>query len=156
MLDYRLPGLDGLRCAARLRELYPQLAIGLLSGVDDPSLADRARKAGLATCLPKSLEVVDLLSCLRRLAAGETVFDDTAMDALPMDPHAAWGLSERQQDVLRQLATGGSNKEIARTLGITPSTVKSHLEAIFTKTGTTNRMQAVMLAHATFSHPDAQ
>ncbi len=156
LLDYRLPGADGLRCAGRLRELYPDLAVGLLSGVDDPTLAHRARAAGLVACLPKSLEIDALLSRLRHIAGGETVFDDvTAATDLMAGPNASCGLSERQFDVLRQLATGGTNKEIARQLGITPGTVKSHLEAIFAKTGAANRMQAVMLARTTFSPPDA-
>lgn len=154
LLDYRLPGADGLRCAARLREQHPGLAVGLLSGVDDPTLAHRARAAGLVACLPKSLEISELLSCLRRIAGGATVFDDAAAGEQLADTQAAYGLSERQLDVLRQLATGRTNKQIARTLGITPSTVKGHVEAIFAKTGTTNRLQAVMLARATFTGSD--
>ena len=153
LLDFRLPGADGLRCAFRLREVYPELGVGLLSGVNDPTLAHRAKAAGLMACLPKSLEVPALISRLRRIAEGDTVFEDLGAEPeLLVDPHASYGLSERQFDVLRQLATGGTNKEIARALGITPSTVKSHLEAIFSKTGTSNRLQAVMLAR---SHIDA-
>ena len=144
LLDYRLPGADGLRSARRLRESYPQLAVGLLSGVEEPTLAQRARSAGLVTCLPKSLELSELLSRPRRLAGGETVFDDApAATELLADSHASFGLSDRQFDVLRQLATGATNKDIAQALSISPSTVKSHLEAIFTKTGTANRLQAV-------------
>lgn len=150
LLDYRLPGVDGLRCAIRLREMYPELALGLLSGVDDPTLAHRARSAGLVACLSKSLEIPALVDRLRRLAEGEPVFENLIAESGPLtDAHAPYGLSERQFEVLRQLATGGTNKEIARALGITPSTVKTHLEAIFSKTGTSNRLQAVMLARTT-------
>lgn len=155
LLDYRLPGADGLRCASRLRELHPELGIGLLSGVDDPTLAGRARRAGLVTYLPKSLEIPALLGRLRLVADGQVVFDDQEA-ATELPPSNCLGLSDRQVDVLRQLATGGTNKEIARALGITPSTVKSHLEAIFDMTGTANRVQAVMLARTAFPEDDAR
>lgn len=147
LLDYRLPGTDGLRCAARVRELHPEVGLGLMSGVDDPTLARRARDAGLMTFLPKTLEMHALLARLARLAAGEVVFDDPAA---PVAPEVAtpYGLTDRQLDVLRELSTGASNKEIARALGIAPATVKNHVEAIIARMGTSNRLQAVMLARA--------
>lgn len=149
LLDYRLPGTDGLRCAAQLDEVYPQVGIGLLSGLDDPSLPRRARDAGLLACLSKALELPDLLACLRRLAMGETVFGGEALArADPAPATLAYDLTERQMHVLRELATGASNKEIARALGISPATVKNHLEAIFVRMGAAGRVQAVMMAQA--------
>ncbi len=151
LLDYRLPGTDGLRCAAQLGAAHPEVGIGLLSGLDDPSLPRRARDAGLLACLGKALEVSDLLACLRRLARGETVFGDQALagqEPAPAEAALPYGLTERQADVLRELATGASNKEIARALGISPATVKNHLEAIFVRMGAAGRVQAVMMAQA--------
>ncbi|MBP9955460.1 MAG: response regulator transcription factor, partial [Ottowia sp.] len=63
-------------------------------------------------------------------------------------PTGPYGLTVRQVDVLRMLASGGSNKEIAREMGISPGTVKNHLNAIFTKMGAANRTQAVMMARS--------
>ena len=63
-------------------------------------------------------------------------------------PTGPYGLTARQIDVLRMLASGGSNKEIARAMGISPGTVKNHLNAIFAKMGAGNRVQAVMMAQA--------
>jgi len=65
------------------------------------------------------------------------------------------GLTGRQVDVLRHLATGASNKKIARALGISPATVKKHIEDIFDKMGASNRLQAVMMARDTLEQHDA-
>lgn len=147
LLDYRLPGTDGLRCAAQVMERHPGLGVGLMSGADDPTLGRRAQEAGLVAYLPKTLEVPALLAQLRQLAEGEPAFADAApppdADQTPTGPY---GLTARQVAVLRMLASGGSNKEIARELGISPGTVKNHLNAVFTKMGAANRLQAVVIA----------
>ena len=149
LLDYRLPGTDGLRCAAQVMERHPGLGVGLMSGADDPTLGRRAQDAGLVAYLPKTLEIPALLAQLRQLAEGEPAFADAARapdaDQAPTGPY---GLTVRQVDVLRMLASGGSNKEIAREMGISPGTVKNHLNAIFTKMGAANRTQAVMMARS--------
>lgn len=151
LLDYRLPGTDGLRCAAELMRQYPEVAVGLMSGLDDPELPQRARTAGLCAYLPKSLELPTLLECLQRLAAGEPVFGPTRPLELPGAD--ALGQTGRQREVLRALASGGTNKEIARAIGIAPATVKRHLESIFVRIGAANRLQAVMLARAMLDEP---
>lgn len=146
LLDYRLPGMDGLRCATLLMQQHPGIGVGLMSGVDDPTLARRTQDAGLVAYLPKSLEVPALLAQLRRLAQGEPSFADAALPPDAEQPTGPYGLTARQTDVLHMLASGGSNKEIARAMGISPGTVKNHLNAIFTKMGAGNRLQAVMMA----------
>ena len=149
LLDYRLPGTDGLRCAAQVMERYPVLGVGLMSGADDPTLGRRAQDAGLVAYLPKTLEVPALLAQLRQLAEGEPAFADSAPPPVVEQPATGpYGLTARQFAVLRMLASGGSNKEIARAMGISPGTVKNHLNAIFVKMGAANRVQAVMMAQA--------
>lgn len=149
LLDYRLPGMDGLRCAALLMQQHPGMGVGLMSGVDDPTLARRTQDTGLVAYLPKTLEVPALLAQLRRLAQGEPAFAEEAAPPPDADqPTGPYGLTARQIDVLRMLASGGSNKEIARAMGISPGTVKNHLNAIFAKMGAGNRVQAVMMAQA--------
>ncbi|RKR66646.1 LuxR family two component transcriptional regulator [Acidovorax sp. 94] len=148
LLDYRLPGMDGLRCAALLMAQHPGMGVGLMSGVDDPTLARRTQDAGLVAYLPKTLEVPALLAQLRQLAEGEPSFAVAAQPPDAEQPTGPYGLTARQIDVLHMLASGGSNKEIARAMGISPGTVKNHLNAIFTKMGAANRVQAVMMAQA--------
>lgn len=156
LLDYRLPVIDGLRGAVQIRQQYPGVSVGLMSGLEDPTLPRRARDAGLMAYFPKTLEVPELLAHLCRVAQGDTAFEDR--DALSC--HAPvpacdqsgvvgpYGLTLRQAEVLRLLGTGGTNKEIARELGISPATVKNHLDAMFSKMGATNRVQAVMMARS--------
>ena len=151
LLDYRLPGMDGLRCAQLLMQKHPGVAVGLMSGLDDPNLPGRAREAGLSAYFPKSMEIASLLKHLEQLARGELVFSTSGQAPLTSDVDSGpdrMGLTARQQDVLRALARGSSKKEIARAMGISPATVKKHLEAVFVKLGATNRVQAVLRARA--------
>ena len=147
LLDYRLPGTDGLRCAAQVMERHPGLGVGLMSGADDPTLGRRAQDAGLVAYLPKTLEVPALLAQLRQLAEGEPAFADAARaphaDQAPTGPY---GLTVRQVDVLRMLASGGSNKEIARTLDIAETTVKIHVQHILRKLNVSSRVHAAVIA----------
>lgn len=146
LIDYKLPGTNGLVCATELRCRYPGIGFGLISGEDDPELPQRAREAGLVACLSKAQEMDALLQALKTLANGGTVFADFQGAPLGTEGPTDFGLTQRQMDVLRLLASGASNKVIAQSLGISPATVKNHLDAIFEKMGVTNRVQAVMLA----------
>jgi len=146
LVDYKMPGVNGLARAIELCKVYEGLSVGLISGEDHPTLPTQARAAGLVTCLSKSLEMDELLFALRTLAEGNAFFPDRPFTPV-MSPSANdFGLTARQIEVLRLLATGASNKEIAQTLDISPATVKNHLDAIFERMGVTNRLQAVVLA----------
>ncbi len=149
LMDYRLQGTDGLTGALRLRSRHCNVSFGLMSGMDDPTLARRAQDAGLVAYLPKALEVDALLRAMCLLAAGDTYFCPAEEPVTRADSNAAsatpFGLTARQMAVLSQLATGASNKSIAQELGISPATVKNHLDAIFVKMGAANRVQAVVM-----------
>ncbi len=147
LIDYRLQGADGLQSALQLRAQHCNVSFGLMSGLDDASLPLRVRSAGLVAYLPKSLEIDTLLAALGTLATGESVFYMADDSGAPLGAdESPFGLTTRQTAVLQMLATGASNKVIAQNLGISPATVKNHLDAIFEKMGVTNRLQAVMLA----------
>ncbi|HMN21844.1 MAG TPA: response regulator transcription factor [Ottowia sp.] len=149
LLDYRLPGTDGLQCARRIMRAWPDLGVGLMSGMEDPALPERARRAGLAAYLPKTLEIEALIELLKQLAAGQPVFANSESAPLPHEEsESPLNLTPRQIEVLQQLALGSSNKEIARAIGISPATVKNHLEAIFARIGASNRLHAVAIARA--------
>lgn len=145
LLDYRLPGQDGLQGAVALRRAFPQTACALMSGADDPALPERARTAGLAGFFHKSLDVARLLAGLRRLAVGETVFHSGPAAAQTALGGALLELTDRQREVLRWVAAGATNKEIAASLGIAPHTVKNHLAQIFERLGASNRAQAAAM-----------
>lgn len=146
LVDYKLPGANGLVCATELRLQHPGIGFGLISGEDDPQLPQMAREAGLVACLSKSQEMGSLLDALQTLAQGGSAFEHFQGTASTDDAATDFGLTQRQIDVLRLLASGASNKVIAQSLGISPATVKNHLDAIFEKMGVANRLQAVMLA----------
>ncbi|WP_374667847.1 LuxR C-terminal-related transcriptional regulator [Ramlibacter sp.] len=148
LIDYRLPGTDGLVGAQQLRRRHPDVAFALMSGADDPGLPQRALAAGLAGYFPKSLEVHHLLQGLRSLAAGEAHFPAATSATTGASP-----LTGRQQEIVRLAAQGASNKEIAQALGIAPHTVKNHLAQIFEKLGATNRAQAVLMAYVPNASP---
>ena len=145
LIDYRLPGDNGLQCAAQLRHEFPGVACALMSGADEPGLLQRARAAGLVGYFSKSLEVDHLVAGLRNLAHGDSHF--AALPRMTAQVQAQSTLTARQQEIVQLAARGASNKEIAQVLGIAPYTVKNHLAQIFEKLGASNRAQAVAMAH---------
>lgn len=145
LLDYRLPGDDGLQCALKLRKLYPAVACAIMSGADDARLPTRVREAGLMGYFPKTLDVRMLLAGLNELAQGRSHF--SPLSSAQLSDAGADPLTARQREVLGMVARGATNKEIAQILQIAPHTVKNHLGQIFERLGAANRAQAVVMAH---------
>ncbi len=142
LCDLRLPGaMDGLALLARVGAEFPTAARVLVSGSDDPHLPAQARRAGLMGYLPKRLDPATWVQALSRILDGDPWFP---ADGAPAEP----GPTERQAAVLRHLAAGAGNKEIARALGITERTVKYHLAEIYGRLGAANRAEAVARAGA--------
>jgi two-component system, NarL family, nitrate/nitrite response regulator NarL len=146
LLDYKMPGTTGLASALQLRQRFPDIGFGLISGEDVSVLCAQARGAGLNAFLSKSMEMDELMAALSCLARGDCYFHEAASSSSQRPLTQDFGLTERQMEVIDLLATGASNKVIAQSLGISPATVKNHLDAIFEKMGVSNRLQAVMLA----------
>jgi len=146
LLDYKMPGTTGLAAALQLRTRFPAIGFGLISGEDVGVLSAQAREAGLSAFLSKSMEMDQLMSVLERLGRGENYFPEPKAQSTPRSRTQDFGLTERQMEVLRLMATGASNKTIAQSMGISPATVKDHLATIFEKMGVSNRLQAVVLA----------
>lgn len=140
--DWRLPDGDGLALLGEIGGLCPSSARVLLSGADDSRLPERARAAGLAAYIPKTLESALLTLALERILQGDTFFPDTATK------RAESVLTARQQDIVTLVAQGLSNKEIGRSLDISERTVKDHLSLIFGRLGAVNRADAIARASA--------
>lgn len=145
ILDLHLPGLkhplDGLR---RLRNGRPLLAVLVVSGDEDTSLAQMALRAGAAGFVPKSSNTGALATALRLVLEGGCYVPSGLLQAAGTDADPLAPLTPRQRDVLRQLVAGQANKEIARSLGMSEPTVKAHLVNIFRALGVRNRAQAVL------------
>lgn len=148
MLDLNMPGVHGLDALAALKQAFVGSIVVVLSGEDNPALIRDTIAAGAAGFIPKSAEPEVMHSALRLVLAKGIYLPPQALSAttaVEQGPQLK-GLSPRQLDVLRRALTGVPNKLIARELGISEGTVKSHLSAVFRVMNVRNRTEAVYSA----------
>lgn len=147
LLDYDMPGMDGLSGLARARAANPGGHVALISGAAPRAVAREALEAGAVGFLPKTMAPRSLANAVRFMAAGERYapVDLFAAPAEAPDPFAGQ-LSERERQVLRALLRGLANKEIALELDLREPTVKLHLKTLCRKLGARNRTHAAMIA----------
>ncbi|GAB7041281.1 MULTISPECIES: helix-turn-helix transcriptional regulator [Catenuloplanes] len=146
LLDLDLADGDGLTWGAEVRRGHPALGIVLLAARDDDLLL-RALEAGISAFLPRTEELGAILAAVRHAAAAPGSF--TAPDlagALTRRRHSATVVSPREREVLNLLRDGLTVPQIAATLGLSESTVKTYLARIYDKLGVTGRNQAVATA----------
>jgi DNA-binding NarL/FixJ family response regulator len=143
LIDYRLPGEDGLVGLHRFGESFPLVARLLISGLDDEQLAVKARQAGACGVLSKSLSLPSLLEALQTVAAGGEWFQSAGR--IGADKPAD-GPTVRQMEVLGLIAQGLPNKLIASQLGIAERTVKLHVTALFETLQAQNRTHLLVMA----------
>lgn len=148
LLDLALPDSDGIATLAALREAAPDTRIVVLSADERAETVLAAIDAGAAGFIPKSTESGVLRQALATVLAGGVYLPSKDGPSAERASASAveLGLTPRQVDVLRMLVDGGSNKRIARALDLAPSTVKTHLEAIFERLQVNSRTQAVVAA----------
>jgi DNA-binding NarL/FixJ family response regulator len=168
LLDLHMPVLDGIEATRRLTAEYPRVAIVVLTTyLDDASVLD-ALQAGARSYLTKDSDHTEIAAALRAAAGGLSVFDSrvqatlvnavsrgsqaaSAADADPSGASSAGarsaplpdGLTEREAEILGLIAQGLNNAEIAARLFVTTHTVKSHINRIFAKTGSRDRVAAI-------------
>ncbi|MFT4197965.1 MAG: response regulator transcription factor [Pseudoxanthomonas sp.] len=150
--DIRMPGLDGIAALAALRARGDRTPVLLLTTFDDSDLLLRASEAGAQGFLLKDAAPEDLREAIVRVAAGETLLQPVSTDPVRSRyayrdqdaPRDTFG--EREVAILRLLAGGYSNKEIARTLFLAEGTVKNYVSTILDKLGTRDRTRAVLKA----------
>ena len=147
LLDIRMPNMDGLACLGRIRERHPNIKVVILSGIDEPEQIRTALEQGACAFVVKHVDPQDLPSALRQAAAG-TVFQvlGTAVSGEDSAAKVA-GITDSELRVLRSLAQGLSNKQIAGKLFITEQTVKFHLTNIYRKLQVSNRTEAARYAY---------
>ena len=148
ILDYNMPGMNGLQGLERALKSYPACKVALMSGVANRDVAINAMKKNARGFIPKSLSATSFINAIRFILAGETYFpfeyEATSSDERVHGDFAK--LSTREMQTLEQLCIGLSNKEIARNLDIQEVTVKLHIKNLFSKLGVSNRTQAALLA----------
>lgn len=153
LLDVRMPGGDGLHVLGRLKLDYPELPVVLLSTYDNPTYVARAVALGAAGYVLKSDSSERLIEVLKCAVRGESAWTReelrrvTGALATPrVVSDVEVPLTQRESEVLRQLANGLTNKEIALALGISYETVKEHVQHILRKIGVSDRTQAAVWA----------
>jgi len=144
--DLLLPGgIHGIETTRRILERAPSTrVIALTASVDEARLMG-ALRAGAAGYVRKDAEPETLLAAVRAVARGRTYIDPAAA-AIATDLSGSSDLTPRETDVLRQLALGRSNREIAAALEIGDETVKTHVGHLLSKLGVENRAQAMVQA----------
>jgi DNA-binding NarL/FixJ family response regulator len=145
--DVRMPRLDGVELSRRAAAANPETAVLLYSGVADKGLVSDALDAGARGFALKDAPLDDLSRAVDTVAGGSLYVDPVLAAALASrrtDDRRA--LSEREREVLRLLAEGGSYAEIGATLFLSPDTVRAHAQRAMTKLGARTRTQAVAVA----------
>ncbi len=150
-MDVRMPGMGGLEATRAIRESRPETKV-ILFTVDESrtSIADAIR-AGVSGYLLKDVGADELVSAARLAVEGKAVIHPALTRAFieeveHAERRAPTPLSKRESEILQRVAYGSTTKEVARDLGISPHTVKTHLERIFEKLGAGDRAQAVAIA----------
>src|SRR5208282_2986216 len=149
LMDLRMPRLDGVEATRRILADYPATAVVVLTTYADDDSILAALRVGALGYLTKDAGREQIARALHAAAGGP------AMDAASTRPLPD-GLTAREAEVLSLIATGRTNAQIAATLVVSPSTVKTHINNIFAKTGVTSRAQAVRYAYTHgFADPGA-
>jgi DNA-binding NarL/FixJ family response regulator len=153
LVDLRMPRCDGVEATRRVRAEYPGTEVVVLTTYSDDDSVLGALKAGARGFLTKDADAESIGRALHAAAAGQSIIDGEvqrrlieATTAVPI-PQEADGLTPRELEVLRLIAAGLSNTEIARRLVVSEATVKTHINHLFAKAGLRDRAQAVAYAY---------
>jgi DNA-binding NarL/FixJ family response regulator len=157
LMDIRMPDLDGLAATQELTMLPAGPRILILTTYDLDEYVYAGLKAGASGFLLKDAQQERIVEAVRTVAAGEALLAPSVtlrlIESFVMSPHPVadpgFALTPREADVLRAMAKGRSNAEAARALFLSEATVKTHVAAILAKTGSRDRLQAVVMAYET-------
>jgi DNA-binding NarL/FixJ family response regulator len=158
LMDIRMPGMDGVEATWRLRERWPEARVIILTTFNDDEYVFEGLRAGARGYLLKDVSGYDLAEAVRTVAAGGALIEPSvarkvvaefarlAPPARTAEVGLAEPLSEREVDILRLLAQGLTNRQIADRLSLAEGTVKNYITAILQKLGTRDRTQAALRA----------
>jgi len=161
LMDVRMPAMDGIAATEEIRQQLPNCQVLMLTTFDDDEYIIKSLQAGAGGYLLKDIPAADLAQAVRMVHAGIYQLDPTAMRSLIGRLEASPGpskvpsgdlasqheLTERELEVLRLIATGATNREIAAELFVSEGTVKNHVSSILGRLGVRDRVQAALYAH---------
>ncbi|MEU6258220.1 response regulator transcription factor [Streptomyces sp. NPDC047043] len=156
LMDVRMPGIDGIRATEQiLATLDAPPRIVVVTTFENDSYVYDALRAGAAGFLLKRSDADALVQAVRLVGRSDSLLFPSAVRALAAEHARAYAtppawvarLTGRESEVLRHMAAGLTNAEIARRMEVGPATVKSHVAAVLAKTGTRDRTQAVIAAY---------
>lgn len=149
LLDLELPGMDGLQAIPALTAAHPGARVLILTAYDTDERVLGAVRSGAKGYLLKGASLEEIVRAIRALHAGDSYLEPRVASKVLAEvsaPRRSTALSRREREVLKMVADGRSNKQIARAMKITERTVKFHITSILNKMGAENRAQAVALA----------
>ena len=156
LLDVRMPELDGLEALPRIRATCPMTKVLVLSGFPEDEFIARALELGAKGYLLKTLTHKDLLKAIHATHAGELWAERKVLAAVfetmvhklrgpsLCQPDLRQPLTEREQEIVKHVIQGMTNKEVATQLGISDATVKTHMTNIFSKLKVSRRLQLLL------------
>ncbi len=153
LMDMKMPEMDGVEATARITDTAPNAAVIILTTFDTDDYIFRGLKAGARGYLLKDSPPSELIGAIRTVHSGESMIEPRVAGRLldqfirsSSEDASQDSLSPRETEVVRLMASGATNKEIAARLNIGESTVKTHIVHLFTKLGVNDRTGAVMAA----------
>ena len=153
-MDVRMPGMDGIEATRRIRQAAPTTKIILITIDESRGAISEAIQAGVSGYLLKDASPDALVDAAKNAVEGnavihpqltKTFIEEVRMGDAEGTPRSA-PLSKREREILQKVADGSTTRQVATELGISPHTVKTHLERIFEKLGANDRAQAVAIA----------
>jgi DNA-binding NarL/FixJ family response regulator len=146
LLDLKMPGAGGLAALRELRERGVSARVLVLTSVSERDRVLPVVRAGAAGYLYKDVDPQALVQAIRAVHDGHMLFAQEAAEAMLVPDERPVALTEREREVLAQIALGRSNREIARALVVSEKTVKTHVSSILSKLGLQDRTQAAVYA----------
>ena len=158
LMDIRMPRLDGVEATRRLRQRYPEARVIILTTFDDDALVFDGLRAGALGYLLKDVSGGELAEAIRKVASGGALIEPSvarkvlaefarlAPAARPVQEQLVEPLSERELEILKLIAQGANNRQIASQLYLAEGTVKNYISAILDKLAVEDRTQAALRA----------